>query len=37
MIPSQRKASLLLILTLTILWGRLTAGQALVRNSNVDM
>jgi len=29
--PSQRKASLSLIVTLTILWGRMAAAQAIWR------
>jgi hypothetical protein len=29
--PSQRKASLRLVVTLTILWGRLAAAQTLWR------
>jgi hypothetical protein len=36
MIPPQRKSSLLLIVTLTILWGRLTAEQALWRISKLQ-
>jgi hypothetical protein len=34
--PSQRKASLLLIVTLTMLWGRLAAAQAVWRISRLQ-